>query len=289
MKETKINFIGKRFIAFIISAVLILGSFGLVATKGLNFGTDFTGGILMEVHTPQDANLSELREKLNSIGVGDVQLQNFGAKDEVLINIAQPEDGEAPAVIKKVEEILGSQVEYRRTEFVGPKVGSELIKVGILAVVLSVGAMLVYIWFRFEWQFGVSAILALVHDVTITLGLFAVTQMEFNLTTVAAILTIAGYSINDTVVVFDRIRENIRKYQSMPLIDLLNKSINEMLRRTLLTSITTLIALIALCVFGGAVIKGFTIALIFGILIGTYSSVFIASAFLIYLKLKRQS
>jgi preprotein translocase subunit SecF len=288
-ERRKINFIGKRYIAFIISAILIVGSIYITTTKGLNFGTDFTGGIAMEIQTPKPANLADLRIKLNDLNIGDIQLQNFGSDRDILINIAQPKDGDASNVIAQVEATLGSEVEYRRTEFVGPKVGKELVKAGILAVLLSVGAMLIYIWFRFEWQFAVSAIVALSHDVIATIGLFAILQMEFNLSTVAAILTIAGYSINDTVVVFDRVRENIRKYKTKPLPDLLNDSINEMLTRTLLTSITTLIALTSLWIFGGEVIRGFVVALIWGVLIGTYSSIFVASSFLIYLKIKRSA
>ncbi len=284
-----INFIGFRFVAFVLSAILIIGSISLSATKGLNFGTDFTGGILMEVKTPETANLAELRIQLNDLDIGDVQLQEFGSDRDILINIAKPKDGDASFVIAQVENSLGEDVDYRRTEFVGPKVGKELVRAGILAVILSVGAMLIYIWFRFEWQFAVSAILALSHDVIATIGLFAITQMEFNLTTVAAILTIAGYSINDTVVVFDRVRENLRKFKSKALPELLNDSINEMLTRTLLTSITTLIALTSLWIFGGEVIRGFVVALIWGVLIGTYSSIFVASSVLIYLKLKRNA
>lgn len=288
-EKRNINFIGKRFIAFFLSAILIIGSISLATTEGLNFGTDFTGGIAMEIKTQSPADLSKMRTDLNNLNIGDVQLQNFGSDRDVLINIAQPKDGEAPMVIAKVEESLGSNVEYRRTEFVGPKVGKELVRAGILAILLSVGAMLVYIWFRFEWQFAAAAILALSHDVIATIGLFALTQMEFNLSTVAAILTIAGYSINDTVVVFDRVRENLRKYKSKPLPELLNNSINEMLTRTLLTSITTLIALTSLWIFGGEVIRGFVVALMWGVLIGTYSSIFVASSVLIYLKLKRSA
>jgi len=286
-KKFEVNFIGFRFVAFVLSAILIIGSITLTATKGLNFGTDFTGGIMMEIGTPQPANLKEMRAKLNDLGLGDVQLQNFGSDRDVLINMAAPEDGDASSTVDKIKAALGSDVDYRRSEFVGPKVGNELVEAGILAVVLSIGAMLIYIWFRFEWQFGASAILALLHDVIATIGLFAITQMEFNLTTVAAILTIAGYSINDTVVVFDRVRENIRKYKKKPLPKLLNESINEMLTRTILTSFTTLIALISLYVFGGEVIRGFVVALIWGIVVGTYSSIFVASSFLIYMKVKR--
>jgi len=286
-KKFEVNFIGFRFVAFVLSAILIIGSITLTATKGLNFGTDFTGGIMMEIGTPQPANLKEMRAKLNDLGLGDVQLQNFGSDRDVLINMAVPEDGDASSTVDKIKATLGSDIDYRRSEFVGPKVGNELVEAGILAVVLSIGAMLVYIWFRFEWQFGASAILALLHDVIATIGLFAITQMEFNLTTVAAILTIAGYSINDTVVVFDRVRENIRKYKKKPLPKLLNESINEMLTRTILTSFTTLIALISLYIFGGEVIRGFVVALIWGIVVGTYSSIFVASSFLIYMKVKR--
>jgi preprotein translocase SecF subunit len=290
--KKKINFIKSRGIAFVFSAILIIASITLLATKGLNFGTDFTGGILMDIKSNVSVDLSKIRSNLNNLNIGEVNIQTFGTENDLLINIQKPANNDSQTTIKTVQdslnETLGAKnLEYRRVEFVGPTVGKELIRAGILAVVLSMGAMLIYIWIRFEWQFGLSAIIALSHDIIATLGLFAITRMEFNLTTVAAILTIAGYSINDTVVVFDRIRENLRKYHKMPLPELLNNSINEMLRRTIFTSFTTLLALFALYLFGGQVIKGFVTALIFGVVVGTYSSIFIASALLIYLKLKR--
>ena len=290
--KKKIKFIKSRGIAFVFSAILINASITLLATKGLNFGTDFTGGILMDIKSNVSVDLSKIRSNLNNLNIGEVNIQTFGTENDLLINIQKPANNDSQTTIKTVQdslnETLGAKnLEYRRVEFVGPTVGKELIRAGILAVVLSMGAMLIYIWIRFEWQFGLSAIIALSHDIIATLGLFAITRMEFNLTTVAAILTIAGYSINDTVVVFDRIRENLRKYHKMPLPELLNNSINEMLRRTILTSFTTLIALFSLYIFGGQVIKGFVTALIFGVVIGTYSSIFIASSLLIYMKLKR--
>lgn len=295
-RNTNINFIGMRFIAFAMSLLLLAGSLGLLATKGLNFGIDFTGGTLIEVRVPEEApNLSELRSKLNELDLGAISIQEFGAPDDLLIRLPEQEGGpeEQQGAINKVRDMLDQKyaeseegVDYRRTEFVGPQVGEELKKKGMYAVLFSILGMLVYIWFRFEWQFSVAAIAALIHDSLATIGLFALTQMEFNLSTVAAILMIAGYSINDTVVVFDRIRENLRKFKKMPLFELLNKSVNQTLSRTLMTSITTMLALLALWAFGGEVIRGFVNALIFGILIGTYSSIFVASPILTFMNIR---
>ena len=280
-------------IAFAFSAFLIVASLFLLATKGLNYGIDFTGGTLVEIKVPEAApDLGKLRQGLNSLDLGGISLQEFGAPDDLLIRMPEQEGGaevQKQALIKLKTYLEGvfETVDYRRTEFVGPQVGEELKKQGMYAVLFSILGMLAYIWFRFEWQFSIAAIIALVHDSLATIGLFALTQMEFNLSTVAAILMIAGYSINDTVVVFDRIRENLRKFKKMPIFELLNNAINQTLSRTLMTSITSLLALLALWSFGGEVIRGFVNALIFGIIIGTYSSIFVASPVLTFLNIRR--
>ena len=286
---TKIDFMRFRKIAAIFSLALVVVSAGLFFTKGLNFGIDFRGGILMEIRTDGPADISKLRSTLNELNLGEVQLQEFGQPTDVLIRIERQPGGEKgqQIAVEKAKAALGEKVNYRRTEFVGPKVGGELIEAGVTAVLLAMAAMLVYIWFRFEWQFGVGAVVALLHDVALTIGVFALLGLEFNLSTVAAILTIAGYSINDTVVVYDRVRENLRKFKQMSLYDLLNLSVNSTLSRTLLTSVTTLIALGALYFFGGEVIKGFSFAMIWGVIVGTYSSIFIAVPLLVYMNLRR--
>jgi len=286
---TKIDFMRFRKIAAIFSLALVVVSAGLFFTKGLNFGIDFRGGILMEIRTDGPADISKLRSTLNELNLGEVQLQEFGQPTDVLIRIERQPGGEKgqQIAVEKAKSALGEKVNYRRTEFVGPKVGGELIEAGVTAVLLAMAAMLVYIWFRFEWQFGVGAVVALLHDVALTIGVFALLGLEFNLSTVAAILTIAGYSINDTVVVYDRVRENLRKFKQMSLYELLNLSVNGTLSRTLLTSVTTLIALGALYFFGGEVIKGFSFAMIWGVIVGTYSSIFIAVPLLVYMNLRR--
>lgn len=287
--NTKINFLRFRKIAAVFSLLLCVASAGMFAAKGLNFGIDFRGGILIEIRTEGPADISKLRANLSGLGLGEVQLQEFGQPSDVLIRIERQEGGEKAQLVavEKAKKALGNEVDYRRTEFVGPKVGGELIEAGITAVVLALGAMMIYIWFRFEWQFGVGAVVALLHDVLLTIGVFALLGLEFNLSTVAAILTIAGYSINDTVVVYDRVRENLRKYKQMPLAELLNLSINGTLSRTLLTSVTTLLALSALYFFGGEVLGGFSFAMIWGVIVGTYSSIFIAVPLLVYMNLRR--
>ena len=298
-QDTKINFIGMRYVAFVISAILLIGSLVVLMGKGLNYGIDFTGGTLVEIKVSTTTpDLGELRNGLNDLGLGGVSLQEFGAPDDLLIRMPEQKNtGEDAsevqnAALQKLKTYLNEKfetVDYRRVEFVGPQVGEELKKQGMYAVLFSILGMLAYIWFRFEWQFSVAAIIALVHDSLATVGLFALTQMEFNLSTVAAILMIAGYSINDTVVVFDRIRENLRKFKKLPVFDVLNNAINQTLSRTLMTSVTTLLALIALWTFGGEVIRGFVNALIFGIIIGTYSSIFVASPVLTCLDIRRKS
>lgn len=288
---TKIPFISWHKIFFVLSAVLVLGSIVLFLARGLNYGIDFQGGILLDVKTQGPADIGAMRSALGGLGLGEVSLQGFGAPDDVLIRLQKQEGGDKAQqdAVEKVKAALGDGVEYRRTEVVGPQVSSELFRDGIYAVCLAMIAILVYIWFRFEWQFGIGALVALIHDVAATIGIFAILQFEFNLSTVAAVLTIAGYSINDTVVVFDRIRENLRKYKTMALPELLNRSINETLSRTLMTSLTTLVALVSLYVFGGEVIRGFSFAMIFGILIGTYSSICVAAPLMLYMKVPRRS
>ena len=237
------------------------------------------------------ANIKAMRSNLSGLGVGEIGLQEFGAPDEVLIRIQAQEGGEKAQqlAIGQVKKAMGNGIEYRRTEFVGPKISDELFWNGVYAVSAAIIAILVYVWFRFEWQFGIGAVLALVHDVISTIGIFALFGLEFNLSTVAAILTIAGYSINDTVVVFDRVRENLRRYKSLPFSELLNKSVNETLSRTVMTSVTTLLALTALYVLGGEVISGFSFAMIWGVLVGTYSSICLAVPVLLYMKIERRS
>jgi preprotein translocase SecF subunit len=262
----------------------------MFATIGLNLGIDFKGGILLEArNTTGSADISKIRNDIGSLNLGDVSLQGFGTETDILIRIQRQEGDEKAqiAAIKAVTDMLGSDYDIRRTEFVGPTVGAELAEKGVLAVMCALMAILVYIWFRFEWQFSIAAILALAHDVMTTIGLFSLTSFEFNLATVAAILTIAGYSINDTVVVFDRVRENLRRYKSHEQKDILNRSLNETLSRTVMTSVTTLLALTAIVVFGGAVLRDFALAMIWGVIIGTYSSVFIAVGMLSRFDLKR--
>ena len=287
--KPNLDFINKRLVFFIFSPLLICSSIGLYGVKDLNYGIDFRGGILIEVRVDKATSLEDVRSKLTDLGLGEVSLQEFGNPYDILIRIQKQDGGEKAqqVAINKVKTELGSEVSYRRTEFVGPKISEELFRDGVIAVILAIVGILIYIWFRFEWQFGVGAIIALTHDVLSTIGIFALTGIEFNLSTVAAILTIAGYSINDTVVVFDRVRENLRKYKTLSLVELLNNSINETLSRTVMTSITTLIALMSLYLLGGEVIRGFSFAMIWGVLIGTYSSICLAVPLLVYININR--
>jgi len=288
---TKVNFLRFRQIGMGLSLLLCLASAILFTTKGLNYGIDFQGGILVEVRTSGPANIGQIRGQISALGLGNIEIQEFGQSTDVLIRIERQPGGakEQNQAVEKVKSTLGSDVDYRRIEFVGPKVSGELVEAGVTAVLLALAAMLLYIWFRFEWQFGVGAVVALVHDVLLTIGVFCLLGLEFNLSTVAAILTIAGYSINDTVVVYDRVRENLRKYKVMELTDLLNLSLNDTLSRTLLTSITTLLALFILYFFGGEVLKGFSFAMIWGVLVGTYSSLMVATPLLIQMRLRRSA
>ncbi|MDO8287700.1 MAG: protein translocase subunit SecF [Parvibaculum sp.] len=289
--STKIPFVRYRHLAVGLSFVVVIAAFAFMFTKGFNFGIDFKGGTVIEIATKEPANLTDLRSRLGKLELGEVQLQRFGDDHNVLIRVGASTDiTEADAgdkIVNKVKAELGSEVEYRRIESVGPQVSGELVKAATLAVIVSVLAMFVYIWFRFEWQFGLGAVLSIVHDVMATILVFSVFQLEFNLTTIAALLTIVGYSMNDTVVVFDRIRENLRKYKKMDLGELIDLSLNETLSRTIMTSVTTLIALFALFIFGGEVIRSFTFAMIFGILIGTYSSIYVAAPVLMAIGITR--
>ncbi len=285
----KIDFMGLHKIGFALSLLLTLISIGLFATWGLNYGIDFSGGVAIEARTSGPADLAAMRSKLNGLGLGEVSLQTFGSPNDVLIRLSrQPGDDKAQmAGVELVKKALGEGVEYRRTEVVGPTVGGELIRAGVIATVLALIAIAAYVWFRFEWQFGVGAMLSTLHDTITTVGLFALLQLEFNLTTLAAILTIAGYSINDTVVIYDRVRETMRKYKTMDFRALINLSLNETLSRTILTVSTTALAVLSLLVFGGEVLRGFSIAMMWGIVIGTYSSLFIAAPLLYYIRPRR--
>ena len=291
--KTAIPFLGLRRTFFAISIALAVLSVVVLLARGLNFGIDFAGGILIEVGTQREADIGQMRSALGGLNLGEIALQEFGTPTEVLIRIErQPGDATAQqAAVAIVRDALsanyGDTLSYRRVETVGPKVGAELIQAGIIAVVVSVFLMLVYIWFRFELPFAIGAVIALIHDVLLSLGIFAALGLEFNLPIVAAILLIVGYSMNDTVVVYDRVRENLRKYKTLPLLALLNQSVNETLSRTVITSVTTLLALLALLIFGGAVIRDFSFAMIWGVIVGTYSSVFIAGAMLLTVQPQR--
>lgn len=292
---TSIDFMSMRRPAFWGSIGLMVIALGLFLTAGLNYGVDFKGGTMVELRVKNAdapgaaADIPALREKIGALGLGDVQIQEFGEPTDVLIRIEQQPGGETAQqdALRAVQGAVSETYDQRRVEVVGPAVSEELRTTGIIAVVASILAIILYIWFRFEWQFAMGAVLALTHDVLITVGIFALLQLSFDLSTVAALLTILGYSVNDTVVVSDRIRENLRKFKRMPLVDVLNRSINETLSRTLMTSGTTLIVLLALYFFGGEVIRNFTFAMLFGVLIGTYSSIFIAAPLLELLGVKR--
>ncbi len=283
--DTKIPFMRLSRFGFFVSGLLCVASVLLFLTVGLNMGVDFKGGTVITIRTEQPANLDQLRSTIDGLGLGAAELQEFGSPNDVQIRIGTQEGGDAAqqAAVEKVKQALGTGVEYRSVEVVGPKVSGELAEQGIIAVVTAIVGILFYVWFRFEWQFAFGAVMSLLHDVLITIGLFCLLRIEFNLQIIAAILTIVGYSLNDTVVVFDRIREFMRKYKTMHLADLIDFSMNSVLPRTILTSVTTLLALIALYIFGGEVLRGFTFTMIWGVLIGTYSSIFIAAPVLILL------
>ena len=285
--NTHFDFIRFRRISFPISAVLSIIAITLYFTHGLNFGIDFSGGTLMEVQSKTGpVDIAKMRFTVSNLGLGEVQLQEYGSPDTVLIRIAQQPGGEQAQqqVEPKVRAALGDGVEYRRIDVVGPRVSGEFLHWGIIGIMVAIGAILVYLWFRFEWQFALGAMIANVHDIVLTLGFMSITQIDFDLTSIAALLTILGYSLNDTVVIYDRIREMLRRYKKMPMTDLLNISINSTLSRSVITHVTVSLALLALLLFGGQAIHSFTATMMFGVvLVGTYTSVFIASPILIYL------
>jgi preprotein translocase SecF subunit len=289
--DTKIPFMRLSRFGFFVSGILCSAAILLFILVGLTFGVDFKGGTVIAIRTEQAANLDDLRSKLNALDFGNVELQEYGSPRDVLIKMEAVEGGDAAqqAVLDKVKQTLDPKTEYLSVDVVGPKVSGELTQQGILAVVVAIVGILIYIWFRFEWQFAVGAVASLLHDVILTIGLFCIIGLEFNLQIIAAILTIIGYSLNDTVVVFDRIREFLRKYKQMGLADLIDFSINSVLPRTILTSATAMLALVALYIFGGEVLRGFTFTMIWGVVVGTYSSIFIASPVLILLGTNREA
>jgi preprotein translocase subunit SecF len=287
---TRLPFMRYKSICFWASIIAMIASLGIFFVKGLNYGVDFKGGSLIEVQAKTGAaDIGSMREKLGKLELGAVQIQSFGQPSDALIRIESQPGGDAAQqqALKKVIDALGDGFIQRRVEVVGPAVSSELRITGIIAVLCSLLAIIAYVWFRFEWQFAAGAIVALAHDVLLTVGVFSVFQLEFDLSIVAALLTILGYSVNDTVVVHDRIRENLRKFKRMELTELLNLSINETLSRTVLTGVTTIAVLIALYVFGGEVLRNFSFAMLFGVIVGTYSSIFISAPLLDYLGVKR--
>ena len=276
----------------ILSGILIIASLVFLVFKGLNFGVDFKGGTLIELRTDKSsANITKIRDSFNQMNLGDVSVKNFGNETDFVVKF-EKQNSNDPQFIEEIKTKLSNsigKVDFRRVENVGPKVSAELLRSGVIAIALSLAAMLLYIWIRFEWQFSLGAILALFHDVIITLGVFSVFSLEINLSIVAAVLTIVGYSMNDTVVIFDRVRENLRKYADVKIFELTNISINETLSRTIITSVTTLLALLSIVMFGGEILKGFSLAMILGVIFGTYSSIYIANPVLVSLKVSQRT
>ena len=276
----------------ILSTILIVASLIILIFKGLNFGIDFKGGTLIELRsTDSKINVSSLRDNLNQMNLGDVSVKKFGNDKDFLVKFENKDNRKKiiNEIKTNLEKSFGNNFDFRRVENVGPKVSSELLRSGIIAISISLAAMLIYIWIRFEWQFSLGAIIALFHDVVLTLGLFSLLNLEINLSIIAAVLTIVGYSMNDTVVIFDRVRENLKKYSDIKIFDLTNISINETLSRTLITSITTLLALLSILFFGGEILKGFSLAMIFGVVFGTYSSIYIAITVLVRLRVSQKT
>ena len=275
----------------IVSITLVVISLFFLMFKGLNYGIDFKGGTLIELRSSDSKiNVSSLRDNLNQMNLGDVSVKNFGNEKDFLIKFENSNNKNVIEEIKtNLDKSFGNNFNFRRVENVGPKVSAELLKSGVIAISVALVLMLIYIWIRFEWQFSLGAILALFHDVIVTLGLFSLFELEINLSIIAAILTIVGYSMNDTVVIFDRVRENLRKYSDIKIYELTNISINETLSRTLITSITTLLALLSIFFFGGEILKGFSLAMIFGVVFGTYSSIYIANTILVRLRVSQKT
>ena len=286
--DRNIDFSSKFFIANIISILIFVLSVLFIFFKGLNFGIDFKGGTLIELRSEsKNINISEIRSSLNSMNLGDINVKEFGNKGDYLIKVEQKEQNNSeliPQIKKTLISNLNSEISFRRVENVGPKVSAELLQSGIIAISLSLIAMLFYIWIRFEWQFSIGSIIALFHDIIITVGIFSVLSLEINLSIIAAVLTIVGYSMNDTVVIYDRIRENLNKYTRLNISETSNLSINETLSRTIITSITTLLALFSIYILGGEILRGFSFAMILGVFIGTYSSIFVAAPVLKFFK-----
>ena len=275
------------------SIILIIISLLLLLIKGLNYGVDFKGGTLIEIRTnDKNISISDLRRSFNKMNLGDVTVKQFGSENDFIVKFEKRNSNKSnfmEEIKNKLTNYIGDNYDFRRVENVGPKVSSELLKSGIIAIGLSLAAMLIYIWIRFEWQFSLGAIIAIFHDVIITLGIFSLFSFEINLSIVAAVLTIVGYSMNDTVVIFDRVRENLKKYSDIKIFDLTNISINETLSRTIITSITTLIALLSIYFFGGQILKGFSLAMILGVIFGTYSSIYIANPILVLLNVSQKT
>ena len=290
MREISFNKFYKSF--NILSIVLIITSLILLAFKGLNYGVDFKGGTLIELRTDlNSANIKKIRDSFNQLNLGDVSVKNFGNDTDFIIKF-EKQNSNDPKFIDNIKTKLSGSigtVDFRRVENVGPKVSAELLQSGVIAIALSLAAMLLYIWIRFEWQFSLGAIVALFHDVIITLGVFSLFSLEINLSIVAAVLTIVGYSMNDTVVIFDRVRENLRKFSDIKIFELTNISINQTLSRTIITSATTLLALLSIFIFGGEILKGFSLAMILGVIFGTYSSIYIANPILVVLKVSQRT
>ena len=282
-----INFVSKFRRANLASVVIFILSIFFISFKGLNYGIDFKGGTLIELRVENNIDASSIRESLNSMDLGDINVKKFGKEGDYLIKVEQKEKNNSnliPEIKSKLTDYLNTDVDFRRVENVGPKVSSELLESSIIAISLALTAMLFYIWVRFEWQFSVGSIIALLHDVVITLGIFSVLSLEINLSIIAAVLTIVGYSMNDTVVIYDRIRENLLKYTKISIGDISNLSINETLARTIITSVTTLLALVSIYILGGEILRGFSFAMILGVIIGTYSSIFVAAPILKFFK-----
>jgi len=283
--NTKIDFVGRRYFAFAVDGLLVVATVLSLWIQGLNLGIDFTGGVVIEAASSSTIDVGNLRSQLGQLGFGEVAIQNFGTDKDVLIRV-QPSDktsGQEQAVAVKIRAALGSGYTFNRIEAVGPKVSSELFQSGVIATVLAVLMITVYVAFRFEWQFGIAALVATGHDVLVAVGMYSLLQFDFNLTSIAALLLLAGYSVNDTVVVFDRVRENRRKFKKLPLPELVNVSTNQTLSRTFLTSFTTALSVIPLILFGGEALFGFAATILWGIVVGTYSSIFVASCLLLYL------
>lgn len=282
-KDTNIDFMKARKFTYTLSFLMVILSCVCIAVKGFNYGIDFSGGILMEIKSENKIDLEKVRAQLSDVDIDEVNLQTIGENgDEIMIRAQARElnEKEQMAVVNKIKALLGTDYEYRKVELVGPQVGDELKKAGIIASVIAILAISVYIWFRFEWQFALGAMVGLIHDILTTVGLLSLFSFDFSLTTVAAVLTLAGYSVNDTVVTYDRIRENLRKYKKMPQYELLNKSINDIFSRTILTGLTTMLAALALFIFGGDTLRSFSFTIVWGIIVGTYSSIYVSAVFL---------